>query len=54
MHPVRLLLLSFSALAAIVLPETALKAGTAVAADAHLQQDGVRLDAYSRNGKITF
>ena len=53
-HPFRLLPFLFSALAAIALPATALKAETAVAPDAHLQQDGVRLDAYSRNGKITF
>jgi hypothetical protein len=53
-HPFHLFLLSFGALVAIVLPETTLKAGTAATPDVHVEQNGVSLDAYSRNGKITF
>jgi hypothetical protein len=47
-------LVYFIALAAIVLPAAPLRAETVVAPDVHVQHDGVMLDAYSRNGQITF
>src|SRR5476651_168455 len=53
-HPFRLPLLRLCMLAATVLPGAPLRAETAVAPDAHAQHDGVRLDAYSRNGQVTF
>jgi hypothetical protein len=53
-HPLRLILLLFSVLAATICPGATLRAETATAPDAHAQHDGVRLDAYSRNGQVTF
>jgi hypothetical protein len=48
------LLACFGALAAIAFPLATTSAETGVAPDAHAQHDGVRLDAYARNGEITF
>ena len=47
-------LLWLSMLAAISLPATAPAAESRTTLDAHAQHDGVTLDAYSRNGQITF
>ena len=42
------------ALVAIAFPIATTSAETIVAPDVHAQHDGVRLDAYARNGEITF
>jgi hypothetical protein len=49
-----LVLLRFSVLALIASPDATLRADTSIEPDAHAQHDGVTLDAYSRNGQITF
>ena len=51
-RPSYLLWLSVSA--AIAFPAAASAAESRTAPDAHAQHDGVTLDAYSRNGQITF
>jgi len=51
---IRKSLTHFIAVAAILLPAEALRAETFVPPDVHVQHDGVKLDAYSRNGQITF
>jgi hypothetical protein len=53
-HPFRLSVLRLGVLAATALPAATLRAEMAIAPDAHAQHDGVRLDAYSRNGRVTF
>ena len=47
-------LVFLSTLAAIVLPAAATAGESSVAPDVHAQHDGVTIDAYSRNGQITF